>query len=96
MSPAAFSSWGWRIPFLLSIFLVGISVYIRSKMKESPLFTRLKDEGKTSTSPIKDSLGNRANWKIILTVLFGAAAGQAVIGTRRNSTSNLVEDCAQN
>jgi MFS family permease len=79
MSPAAFGSWGWRIPFLLSIFLVVISVYIRSKMKESPLFTRLKDQGKTSTAPMKDSLGNRANWKIILTVLFGAAAGQAVI-----------------
>ena len=79
MSPAAFSDWGWRIPFLLSIFLVVISVYIRSKMKESPLFTRLKDEGKTSQAPVKDSLGNRANWKIILTVLFGAAAGQAVI-----------------
>ena len=79
MAPEAFTAWGWRIPFLLSIFLVGISVYIRSRMAESPLFTRLKSEGKTSTAPLKDSFGNRANWKIILTVLFGAAAGQAVV-----------------
>jgi len=79
MGAATFNDWGWRVPFLLSIFLVGISVYIRSRMKESPLFTKLKNDGKTSTSPIKDSFGNRANWKIILLVLFGAAAGQAVI-----------------
>ena len=79
MSPAAFSSWGWRLPFLLSIFLVGISVFIRSRMHESPLFTKLKKDGKTSTAPIKDSLGSSRNWKVILTVLFGAAAGQAVI-----------------
>ncbi len=79
MSKEAFNSWGWRIPFLLSIFLVGISVYIRSKMKESPLFTRLKSEGKTSKSPLKESFGSTANWKVILTVLFGAAAGQAVV-----------------
>lgn len=79
MSKDAFSAWGWRIPFILSIFLVGISVYIRSKMKESPLFSKLKSEGKTSKSPLKDSFGNSANWKIILTVLFGAAAGQAVV-----------------
>ena len=79
MAPEQFADWGWRIPFLLSIFLVGVSVYIRSKMKESPLFTHLKNTGQTSKAPIKDSLGSRANWKIILTVLFGAAAGQAVV-----------------
>jgi len=79
MGAAAFNDWGWRVPFLLSIFLVGISVYIRSRMKESPLFTKLKSDGKTSKAPLKDSFGNRANWKIILLVLFGAAAGQAVI-----------------
>jgi MFS family permease len=79
MSPANFSSWGWRVPFLLSIFLVGISVYIRSKMSESPLFAKLKKEGKTSKAPLRDSFGNTRNWKVILTVLFGAAAGQAVI-----------------
>jgi len=79
LDKAAFEDWGWRIPFLLSIFLVGISIYIRSKMSESPLFARLKAEGKTSKAPIKDSLGNARNWKVILTVLFGAAAGQAVV-----------------
>ena len=79
MSPEAFNAWGWRVPFLLSIFLVGISVYIRSKMSESPLFAKLKSEGKTSKAPLKDSFGNRANWRIILLVLFGAAAGQAVV-----------------
>ena len=79
MPTESFNAWGWRIPFLLSIFLVVISVYIRSRMSESPLFARLKSEGKTSTAPLKDSFGNRANWKIILTVLFGAAAGQAVV-----------------
>jgi MFS family permease len=79
MATADFNDWGWRVPFLLSIFLVGISVYIRSRMKESPLFTKLKSEGKTSQAPLTDSFGNRANWKIILLVLFGAAAGQAVV-----------------
>ncbi len=79
MSPEAFADWGWRIPFLLSIVLVGISVYIRTKMSESPLFTKLKAEGKTSKAPLRDSFGNRRNWGVILTVLFGAAAGQAVI-----------------
>jgi MFS family permease len=79
MSTVAFNEYGWRIPFILSIFLVGVSVYIRSKMKESPLFTKMKSEGKTSTAPIRDSMGNTRNWKIMLTVLFGATAGQAVI-----------------
>jgi MFS family permease len=79
MSEADFKTWGWRIPFLLSIVLVGMSLYIRLKLKESPLFTRLKSEGKTSATPIRDSLGSRRNWKIILLVLFGAAAGQAVV-----------------
>ena len=79
MSAASFNAWGWRLPFLLSIFLVAVSVYIRSQMKESPLFTKMKSEGKTSKAPLKDSFGNSANWRIILTVLFGAAAGQAVI-----------------
>lgn len=79
MPKEAFNEWGWRIPFLLSIFLVAVSVYIRTKMSESPLFAKLKAEGKTSKSPIKDSFGNARNWKIILTMLFGAAAGQAVI-----------------
>lgn len=79
MAKDAFANWGWRIPFILSILLVGLSVYIRSKMSESPLFAKLKHEGKTSKSPLKDSFGSTANWKIIMTVLFGAAAGQAVV-----------------
>ena len=79
MATADWNAWGWRLPFILSIFLVVVSVYIRSKMKESPLFSKLKAEGKTSKSPLRDSFGNRANWKVILTVLFGAGAGQAVI-----------------
>lgn len=79
MAPAAFTAWGWRIPFLLSILLVVVSVFIRSKMKESPLFQHLKNTGQTSKSPLKDSLGNTTNWAVILTVLFGAAAGQAVV-----------------
>ena len=79
MSEADFKSWGWRIPFLLSILLVAMSYYIRTRLKESPLFTQLKSEGKTSATPIRDSLGSRRNWRVILLVLFGAAAGQAVV-----------------
>ncbi|NTU85643.1 MAG: MHS family MFS transporter [Chloroflexales bacterium] len=79
MPKEAFNEWGWRIPFLLSIFLVAISVYIRTKMSESPLFSKLKAEGKTSKSPIKDSFGTKAQLKTVLVVLFGAAAGQAVV-----------------
>jgi MFS family permease len=79
MSEEDFREWGWRIPFLLSIFLVLMSLYIRLKLKESPLFTKLKSEGKSSTTPLRDSFGNRKNWKVILLVLFGAAAGQAVV-----------------
>jgi MFS family permease len=79
MTEEDFRAWGWRVPFLLSIVLVMMSLYIRLKLKESPLFTRLKNEGKTSATPLRDSLDNRKNWKVILLVLFGAAAGQAVV-----------------
>ncbi|MBV9496501.1 MAG: MHS family MFS transporter [Acidobacteria bacterium] len=79
MPEADFKEWGWRIPFLLSILLVGMSLYIRLRLKESPLFSKLKSEGKTSAAPIRDSLGSGKNWKVILLVLFGAAAGQAVV-----------------
>ena len=75
----AFAAWGWRIPFLLSAVLVGIALYIRLKLRETPLFTRLKDAGNASTQPLKDSLGNRKNWGLILLVLFGMTAGQAVV-----------------
>ena len=75
----AFKQWGWRIPFLLSIVLVAMSYYIRVRLKESPLFSRLKESGKTSKAPLKDSFGTWSAWKIFLLVLFGATAGQAVV-----------------
>ena len=75
----AFESWGWRIPFWLSIVLVGMSIYIRLKMKESPLFSKLKAEGKTSANPIKESLMKRSNLKMVLLALFGATMGQGVV-----------------
>jgi MFS family permease len=79
MTPEAFKSWGWRVPFLLSILLVGLSLYIRMRMKESPIFSHLKSEGKTSSTPIKDSLGTLEAWKRIGLTLFGATAGQGVV-----------------
>jgi len=74
-----FNDWGWRIPFLLSILLVAISVYIRMKMQESPLFQQLKTEGKLSTNPLKESFGHKANLKVVLLALFGATMGQGVV-----------------
>jgi MFS family permease len=70
---------GWRIPFLLSVVLVGISIVIRLKMKESPLFAKIKAEGKVSKNPLKESFGNKENLKMVLLALFGATAGQGVI-----------------
>lgn len=75
----AFSSWGWRIPFLLSILLVVVSIYIRMKMHESPQFTKLKTEGKVSKNPLKDSFSKKANFKMVLLALFGATMGQGVV-----------------
>ena len=74
-----FNDWGWRIPFLVSIFLVIVSVYIRLKMKESPLYARLKKEGKTSVNPLKESFTHRSNLKMVLLALFGATMGQGVV-----------------
>lgn len=79
MSDQAFQAWGWRVPFLLSIILVGMSLYIRMRMSESPLFASLKTQGKTSTSPLRDSFGNWKNLRIVLLVLFGATAGQGIV-----------------
>jgi len=76
---ATWVSWGWRVPFLLSAVLVVVSIVIRLRLKESPLFTRMKDEGKTSTAPISESFGSRAKWQTLLMVLWGATAGQAVV-----------------
>jgi MFS family permease len=74
-----FADWGWRVPFLLSILLVGVSIYIRMKMHESPMFTKLKTEGKVSKNPLKESFSNKANFKMVLLALFGATMGQGVI-----------------
>jgi MFS family permease len=74
-----FGEWGWRIPFLLSFILLAVSLYIRVQMSESPLFARLKKEGKTSKNPFKESFGNPVNRKYVLLALFGAAAGQGVV-----------------
>ncbi|MDH4071091.1 MAG: MFS transporter, partial [Ignavibacteria bacterium] len=75
----AFTEWGWRIPFILSVLLVAMSYWIRMRLKESPLFAKLKASGKTSTAPIKDSMGNRKNWKLMILALLGATSGQAVV-----------------
>jgi MFS family permease len=74
-----FNDWGWRIPFWVSIILVAVSIYIRLKMKESPLFAKLKSEGKTATNPLKESFAHRANLKMVLLALFGATMGQGVV-----------------
>src|SRR3954471_19414907 len=79
MSDANFKSWGWRIPFLLSAVLVVVSYYIRARMAESPMFAKLKAEGKTSKAPIADSYGTAERWKVFFVVLLGATAGQAVV-----------------
>ncbi len=74
----AFEAWGWRIPFLLSVVLLGISVWIRLQLSESPLFQEMKDQGKTSKAPISESFFTK-NGKIALLALLGATAGQAVV-----------------
>jgi MFS family permease len=79
MTKEDFSNWGWRIPFLLSIILVSISLYIRLKMKESPIFTSIKAAGMTSAQPLKDAFAKWENAKRVLISLFGATAGQGVV-----------------
>jgi MFS family permease len=81
MSDASFvAEWGgWRYPFWISILLVGLSIYIRMKMSESPIFSKLKAEGKTSANPLKESFRNKANFKMVLLALFGAVMGQGVV-----------------
>ena len=75
----AFREYGWRVPFLLSFVLLGVSLYIRLKMKESPLFAKLKQEGRTAVNPLKESFVNPVNLKYVLLALFGATAGQGVV-----------------
>lgn len=79
MTPESFNGWGWRIPFWLSILLVIMSYYIRTRLQESPLFAKLKAEGKTSVNPIKESFGKKENLRLVLLALFGAAMGQGVV-----------------
>ncbi|MGQ0622794.1 MAG: MFS transporter [Panacagrimonas sp.] len=79
MDKDAFASWGWRIPFLVSIILLVFSVYIRLKLNESPLFQKMKAEGKGSKSPLTDSFLRYPNNKYVLLALFGAVAGQGVV-----------------
>jgi len=75
----AFADWGWRVPFIVSIALLGISVYIRLQMNESPAFAKMKAEGKTSKAPLSESFGQWKNLKIVILALIGLTAGQAVV-----------------
>ena len=74
-----FKAWGWRIPFLISVVLLGISVWIRMQLNESPTFKRMKEEGKGSKAPIAESFGQWKNLKVVLLALLGLTAGQAVV-----------------
>jgi len=79
MSRESFSSWGWRLPFIFSILLVAVSLYIRLRMKESPIFTHIKATGMTSAQPLKEAFARWENLKRVLISLFGATAGQGVV-----------------
>jgi MFS family permease len=79
MLPATFTDWGWRLPFLVSIVLLLFSIYIRLKLEESPVFVRMKAQGKGSKSPLRDSFLRYPNNKLVLLALLGATAGQGVV-----------------
>jgi MFS family permease len=84
LAPAAdgrreFAAWGWRIPFLVSVLLLGISVWIRLSMNESPAFAKMKAEGKTSKAPLSEAFGQWKNAKIVILALIGLTMGQAVV-----------------
>src|SRR5262245_54125709 len=79
MGEAAFADWGWRIPFLLSIVLLVVSIWIRLKLSESPVFQRMKEEGKLSKRPLSEAFGQWSNLKIAILALLGATAGEAVV-----------------
>jgi MFS family permease len=79
LGEAAFADWGWRVPFLVSIFLLAISVWIRLSMNESPAFQKMKAEGKTSKAPISEAFGQWKNLKVVILALLGLTAGQAVV-----------------
>jgi MFS family permease len=79
ISKEAFASWGWRLPFIISIFLVAVSLYIRLRLKESPIFQHIKSTGMTSAQPLKEAFTKWENLKRVLISLFGATAGQGVV-----------------
>jgi MFS-type transporter involved in bile tolerance (Atg22 family) len=79
LTPAQFAEWGWRVPFLLSILLLGVSIWIRLQLEESPAFKRIKDAGKGSKTPLREAFGRWDNAKIALLALFGGTAGQAAV-----------------
>mgnify|MGYP001627216872 CR=1 FL=1 len=79
MGEAAFADWGWRVPFLVSILLLGISVWIRLSMNESPAFAKMKAEGRTSKAPLSEAFGKWKNLKVVILALLGLVAGQAVV-----------------
>src|SRR5215475_7445110 len=79
MSREAFAAWGWRLPFIISILLVAVSLYMRLRMKESPIFTHIKSTGMSSSEPLKEAFTQSPNLKRVLVSLFGATAGQGVI-----------------
>jgi len=79
LGEAAFAAWGWRIPFLVSLVLLGISVWIRVKLEESPVFQAMKAEGTTSKAPLREAFGDARNRRLVLIALFGLTAGQAVV-----------------
>lgn len=79
MTPEAFSAWGWRVPFLVSIVLLGVSLWIRLQLSESPVFQKMKDEGAGSKAPLAEAFGRWGSLKVVFVALFGAVAGQAVV-----------------
>lgn len=79
LGEADFAAWGWRIPFLVSIFLLGISVWIRLRLNESPVFQKMKDEGKGSKAPLTEAFANWSNAKIVILALIGGTMGQGVV-----------------
>ncbi|GAA0736411.1 MFS transporter [Sphingomonas japonica] len=79
MGEESFAAWGWRVPFLISILLLGVSLWIRLQLAESPVFQKMKDEGTTSKAPLTEAFGRWSNAKWVLIALFGAVAGQGVV-----------------
>ena len=79
MTPESFGAWGWRVPFLVSVVLLAISIYIRLKLEESPVFAEMKAQGRTSKAPLTESFARWGNARLVLIALFGATAGQGVV-----------------